>query len=96
MQGRHRFVVITPEQINRFGVSMTVPVTTGGAGARGNNLAVAILGHETTGVAVCTQVRSFDIEARVRAGTARYVDSLDEPTMGEIVARVASIIDAMP
>jgi mRNA interferase ChpB len=93
MKDRHRFVVITPREINALGVSMTVPITTGGMYSRNVGLAVPITGHETTGVAVCYQVRSFDIEARVRAGTARYVETLDDATIGEIVARVVSAID---
>src|SRR5574337_13538 len=93
MKDRHRFVVITPPQINALGVSMTVPITTGGAFARGAGLAVAVAGHETTGVAVCNQVRSFDIAARVRAGTARFIETLDKAIMDEIVSRVTSAID---
>lgn len=93
MKDRHRFVVITPREINALGVSMTVPITTGGAFARGVGLAVAVSGHDTTGVAVCNQVRSFDIAARVRVGTARFIETLDASTMEEIVARVVSAID---
>jgi mRNA interferase ChpB len=44
-------------------------------------------------VAVCNQVRSFDLETRERAGTARYVESLDPATVDEIVSRVISVID---
>ncbi len=93
MKDRHRFVVITPREINALGVTMFVPVTSGGRFARENGLTVAISGHETTGVAVCNQVRSFDIEARVKSGTAMYVETLDESTADEIVARVISVID---
>jgi mRNA interferase ChpB len=93
MKDRHRFVVITPRQINALGVSMTVPVTTGGGLARNVGLTVVVSGHDTNGVAVCNQVRSFDIEARVRAGSARYVETLDETTTNEIVSRVLSVID---
>jgi mRNA interferase ChpB len=93
MKDRHRFVVITPRQINALGVSMTVPITTGGAFARNAGLAVMVSGHETTGVAVCNQLRSFDIAARVRAGSARFIETLDNATMDEIVARVVSAID---
>lgn len=93
MKDRHRFVVITPREINSLGVCMTVPITTGGAFARNAGLAVPVTGHEMTGVAVCNQVRSFDIVERLRAGTARYVEALDEATMAEIVARVVSAID---
>jgi len=93
MKNRHPFVVITPKEINVLGIAMTVPVTTGGAFARDNGLAVVIMGHDTTGVAVCNQVRSFDLAARERAGSARYVETLDDATTGEIVARVVSVID---
>jgi mRNA interferase ChpB len=93
MKDRHRFVVITPEEINALGVAMLVPITSGGVFARDTGLTVPITGHDTTGVAVCNQVRSFDLEARVRTGTARYVETLDDGTIGEIVARVLSVID---
>jgi mRNA interferase ChpB len=96
MKDRHRFVIITPREINALGVCMAVPVTTGGAFSRNAGLAVPITGHETTGVAVCNQVRSFDIEARARAGTARFVERLDDATADEIVARVVSAIDPEP
>ena len=93
MKDRHRFVVITPRQINALGVCMTVPVTSGGVFIRNMGLTVPITGHETNGVAVCNQVRSFDIEARVREGTARFIETLDNFTTDEIVARVVSTID---
>ena len=90
---RHRFVVITPREINAAGIAMTVPVTTGGAHTRNLGLVVNISGHDTTGVAVCNQVRSFDIEARVSAGSARFIETLSEETTNDIVSRVLSIID---
>jgi mRNA interferase ChpB len=93
MKDRHRFVVITPAQINALGLAMTVPVTTGGGFARNSGLTVAISGHDTTGVAVCNQVRTFDIDARVRAGSARFVETLDQAITDEIVSRVLSVID---
>lgn len=93
MKDRHRFVVITPKEINALGVVMTVPVTSGGAFARDTGLTVPIMGHGTTGVAVCNQVRSFDVEARERAGSARYVETLDDATTEDIVGRVISVID---
>jgi mRNA interferase ChpB len=94
MQNRHRFVAITPSRVNQLGVTLFVPITTGGAFARGLGLTVAVTGHDTAGVAVCNQVRGFDIEARVKAGSAAYVESLDATTMVEIVAKVVGLIDA--
>ncbi len=73
-----------------LGVSMTVPITTGGPFARNTGLAFIVGGHETTGVAVCNQVRSSDIAARVRAGSACFVETLDSATIDEIVARIVS------
>ena len=93
MKDRHRFVDITPKEINALGVAMLVPITSGGAAIREMWLAVAVTGHDTNGVAVCNQVRTFDLEARTRAGTPEYVETLDEATTGEIVARVVSVID---
>ena len=93
MRGRHRFVVITPQVVNTLGVVMTVPVTGGGQFSRETGMTVPIIGHDTQGVAVCNQVRTFDVEARVKAGTARFVERLDTDTAEEIVSRVLSIID---
>ena len=93
MKDRHRFVVITPKEINALGVAMLVPVTSGGAAMREMGLTVAVSGHDTNGVAVCNQVRTFYLEARTRAGSAEYIETLDEATAGEIVARVVSVID---
>jgi mRNA interferase ChpB len=56
-------------------------------------LTVTISGHDTVGVAVCNQVRSFDIQARVSAGSARFVERLDDKTTNEIISRVLSVID---
>lgn len=93
MKNRHRFVVISPKEINALGIVMTVPISSGAEFARNNGLTVTITGHDTTGVAVCNQVRSFDIEARVRQGNACYIETIDKATAEEIVSRVISIID---
>ncbi len=42
MQGRHRFVVISPKEINALGLVMTVPVTSGGQFARTTGLTVTL------------------------------------------------------
>lgn len=95
MQNRHRFIIITPKEINALGIVMMVPVTSGGAFAQAKGLTVPIFGHDTTGVAVCNQVRSFDLESRIKAKTASYIETLDEMTMENIVNHVISIIDPM-
>ena len=93
MKDDHRCVVITPREINMVGMCLTVLITTGGAFTRRAGLAVNISGHKTTGVALCNQVRALDIAERVKQKSARLVDTLDETTTDEIVARVVSMID---
>lgn len=93
MEGRHPFVVITPKEINAHGVAITVAITSGGPAARTMGLAVPIQGHRTHGVAVCHQVRSFDLDARETDGAASYIETLDPATIAEIVARTISVID---
>jgi mRNA interferase ChpB len=93
MRDRHRFVVVTPLEINKLGVAITVPITSGGAFARLKGLTVPIFGSDTTGVAVCNQARSFDIQARILAGSARYIETLDEVTADEILSRLLSVLD---
>lgn len=93
LAARHRFIVVTPFEINRLGVATAVPVTTVGKVSREFGLGVPIMGHDTTGVAVCNQVRSFDIQARVKDGSARYVEQIDRTTLDEIIDRVVSVLD---
>ncbi len=95
MKDKHRFVIITPKEINALGSVMAIPVTTGGSFSRAQGLTVPILGHDTTGVAICNQIRSLDLQARVTAGSAKYVETLDLVTVNEIIDRVISIIDPM-
>jgi mRNA interferase ChpB len=93
MSGWHRFVVITPKDINALGVAITVPITGGGNFARNMGLTVPITGYETNGVAVCNQVRSFDLKEREKNGTARYIETIEVEIVEEIINRVISVID---
>ncbi|MBU2753908.1 growth inhibitor PemK [Acidithiobacillus sp. CV18-2] len=93
MRDRHRWVVITPVEINRLGLVTLVPITSGGAYARLRGLTVPISGHDTTGMAVCHQMRTFDLYAR---SDAQYIETLDVQTTREIINRVTSVIDPAP
>ena len=93
IKDKHRFVVITSKEINALGIAMTVPVTSGGKFLRDMGITVPIIGHDTTGVAICNQVRSFDIEARLKVDSARYIETLDQITIDDIVNHVISILD---
>ena len=93
LKDRHRYIVITTKAINQYGIATTVPVTSGGNFSRTAKLAVPISGYDTSGVALCNQLRSFDINARVKNGSARYVETLDATLMDDIIDRVISVID---
>ncbi len=93
MRDRHPFVIITPKEINALGIAMAVPITSGGAFARSMGLTVPVGGNRIAGIAVCNQVRSFDLAARERDGSAHYAETLDPHTTAEIVARVVSVIE---
>jgi len=92
-KNKHFFVVITPEAINALAISMAVPVISTEAFAENMGLTVPISGQSTLSLAVCNQVRSFDVQNRVQMGQARYVESLDKELMAEIINRVISVID---
>lgn len=89
----HRFIVITRSEINRLGAASTVPVISSHAFSQAGGLTVAIHGYNTTGVAVCNQVRTFDIADKMRKGSAKFVERLNDAIMMEIINRVVSIID---
>jgi mRNA interferase ChpB len=93
IKGNHRFIVITKKEFNQLGVVMTVPVTRGGSFARAMGICVPISGHDTVGVALCNQMRSFDIEARTKAGSAKYIERLEQSIIEDIIDRVISLID---
>ena len=89
----HRFVVITPKEINQLGSVTMIPVTSGGNFARRAGVTTPITGHGTVGVALCNQIYSFDLTARVKAGTAKYIETLDKTLVEDIIDHVVSILD---
>jgi mRNA interferase ChpB len=93
MKNRHYWMVVTPEAINAHGVAVAVVINTVAHGARAAGLAVPVSGGQVTGVAVCNQIRSFDLRARIADGSASYAGEALPEIAAEIAARVASVID---
>lgn len=89
----HRFIVISPTEFNRLNSVITVPVTTGGNFARANGVTVPITGYDTSGVALCNAIRSFDLSARIKNGAAKFVETLGPEIVDAIIDRVVSILD---
>ncbi len=65
----------------------------GAKGTRATGLTVQVAAAGVTGVAICTQVRSFDLVARLRNGSATRVGMASAEVMDEIAARIASLIE---
>ena len=93
LKDMHRFIVISPTEINRLNSVITVPVTTGGNFTRMNGMTVPITGYDTMGVALCNAIRAFDLSARITKGTAKFVETLGPEIVDAIIDRVVSILD---
>lgn len=93
MRDRHYWIVLTPEAVNRLGMAICVVVSTGAEGARAAGLTVRVDADGVTGVAICTQVRSFDLMARLQAKSATRAGMVPAGVVDEIAARIASLIE---
>lgn len=93
MRNRHYWIVLTPEAVNRLGMALCVVVSTGAEGARAAGLTVRVVADGVTGVAICTQIRSFDLMARLQNGSATRAGIAPADVVDEIAARIASLIE---
>lgn len=89
-QGKRPVLIVSPDQFNDItGAPVVVPITSGGAFARSRGFAVSLeaAGTRTTGVIRCDQPRTMDLSAR----KARRLESVPEPIIEEVLARLATI-----
>ena len=88
--GSRPVLVISPVEFNEATkLPVILPITTGGEFARRLGFAVPVTGIKTTGVVRCDQPRVIDLAAR----GARKVDTLPEPLMDEVLAKVATLFE---
>ena len=86
--GSRPVLIVSPVEFNEATkLPVILPITNGGEFARRLGFAVSIIGIKTTGVVRCDQPRVFDLTAR----HARKVDTLPEPIMEEVLAKVATL-----
>ncbi len=91
-QGRRPVLIVSPAAFNKLtGVPVVLPVTTGGNFARRRGFAVSLqgAGTRTTGVIRCDQPRALDLAAR----KGRCIDTVPEPIMQEVIARLATLLE---
>ncbi len=90
-QGTRPVVIVSPAPFNDLtGTPVVLPVTTGGSFARRRGFAVSLegAGTRTVGVIRCDQPRVLDLAAR----KGRRLESVPEPIMDEVLARLAAIL----
>jgi len=88
--GSRPVLVVSPDRFNReTKLPVICPITGGGDFARRIGFAVPLTGIKTSGVVRCDQPRVLDLAAR----NARKVDTLPEPLMDEVLARLTAIFE---
>lgn len=90
-QGTRPVVIVSPAAFNALtGTPVVLPITTGGSFARRRGFAVSLedAGTRTSGVIRCDQPRVLDLAAR----HGQRLETVPEPIMDEVLARLAAII----
>lgn len=82
-------LVVTQKLFNTSGTPIVCPITHGGAHARNRGFAVELNGTKTDGIVLCHQLRAVDLQAR----NARYVETVPQDLLDEIMARIAAILE---
>ena len=89
-QGSRPVVIVSATEFNEATkLPVVCPITSGGGFARRLGFAVPISGTQTIGIVRCDQPRVLDLAAR----HARKIDSLPEPIMEEVLAKVVTIFE---
>ncbi len=90
-QGIRPVVIISPAPFNELTrTPVVLPITTGARFARRRGFTVSLddAGTRTVGVIRCDQPRALDLTAR----SGRRLESVPEPIMDDVLARLAVIL----
>ena len=90
-QGTRPVVIVSPAPFNALTrTPVVLPITTGGGFAHRRGFAVSLddSGTRTVGAIRCDQPRSLDLAAR----NGRRLETVPEPIMEEVLARLAAIL----
>jgi len=91
-QGTRPVLIVSPDAFNKLtGVPVVLPITTGGSFARRRGFAVSLegAGTQTTGVIRCDQPRMLDLSAR----RGRRIETVPDPIVNDVLARLATILE---
>ena len=90
-RGTRPVLVVSPDAFNEaMGTPLVAPISTGGRFARSRGFTVSLeeTGTNTTGVVLCNQIRTLDMETR----QGRYLESVPQEVMDDVLARVATLV----
>lgn len=88
-QGMRPVLIVSPDAFNlAMGTPLVAPITNGGGFARSRGFTVSLAGTTTTGVVLCSQVRTLDIEAR----QGRWVESVPPEIIDDVLARLVTLV----
>jgi len=90
-QGTHPVLIVSPDAFNMaMGTPLIAPISNGGGFARSHGFTVSLedAGTTTTGVVLCNQLRTIDIEAR----QGRHLESVPPAVMDDVLAKLATLV----
>ena len=91
-QAKARYVLIlSPRSFNQMGTPLIAPISSGGEFARAKGWAVSLSGAGTnaTGVVLCHQIRTIDLQAR----GGRFVEKAPSYVVDEVLARISTLFE---
>ena len=90
-QGLRPVLIVSEKEFNQLGLSVVCPITQGGQQSRFAGFAVSLMGcgSETQGLVMCNQPRTVDVAARL----GRFVETVNDDILAEVLARLQTIFD---
>ena len=93
-RGRRPVLVVSTAEFERIAPPLICPITHGGVPARLEGLAVSLAaaGTKTTGVVLCTQIRSLDLRMR----KARRIERAPDFIVDEVLDTLQDLFERNP
>jgi mRNA-degrading endonuclease toxin of MazEF toxin-antitoxin module len=91
-RGHRPVLIVSPDALNARTTPIICPIATAAVGQRAAGFAISLAaaGTTTTGVILCTQVRTLDIKSR----RGRQIEAVPAFIMDEVLACLQDIFEA--
>ena len=89
-RGHRPVLVVSPTKFNQHNAPLICPISSGAVAQRvlGLTVSLATAGTRTTGVVVCSQIRTVDLRAR----HARRVEAAPSEIIDDVLAKLQAIL----